>query len=639
MQLIRQSPFLRLTLVASLLVTCFGARADDDQDLPSLSLEQLSDVVVTSVSRQEERLANAAASIYIISATDLARSGVLTLPEALRLAPNLQVARVDARNYAITARGFNSAFQNKLLVLIDGRSVYTPLFSGVFWDAQDVLISDIERIEVISGPGATIYGANAVNGVINIITKSSKDTQGGLVAAAGGDELRTAGMRYGGRMRNGHYRLYAKAIEVDDTFNAAGADTNTGFRRQQAGFRADWELDGYGLRVSGDAYQGKLGQTGTRDIMISGANLTAAVDKRMGDGSDLHIGLIFDHTERNQPNAFVERLDMADLSLQHNVRLGETHRLSWGGGYRVASDRVDNGPAFGFLPGDERLHWANVFVQDEVALSPVLKATVGLKLEHNHYTGMEHLPNLRLAWTPGERHLVWGSLARSVRAPSRIDADFYSPTRPAVIDGVPQFAIAGGPDFVSEVVKVAELGYRSQMTDAFSYSVTAFHGDYDRLRTLERRAQGGSVFGNLGKGTGSGIEAWWRWQPVARWRLSGGVVVQDIDVSFRPESRDASVGTGLANNDARRQWFLRSYFDLSDAHKIDFSLRYNSGLPNPAVPAYTELDAQWTWNLGPNLDVALIGKNLLHSSHSEFGSARGRNLYERAAMIKLVNRF
>lgn len=638
MQPIRKQPVLRHAIAASLLLLSGGALADD-QDLPSLSLEQLSDVVVTSVSRQEERLANAAASIYIISATDLARSGVLTLPEALRLAPNLQVARVDARNYAITARGFNSAFQNKLLVLIDGRSVYTPLFSGVFWDAQDVLISDIERIEVISGPGATIYGANAVNGVINIITKSSKDSQGGLAAAAGGDELRTAGMRYGGRIRNGHYRLYAKAIEVDDTFNAAGADTNTGFRRQQAGFRADWDLGGDGLRISGDAYQGRLGQTGTRDIRISGANLTTALDKRLDGGSDLHVGLIFDHTERNQPGAFSERLDTVDLALQHNVRLGENHRLSWGGGYRNASDRVDNGPAFGFLPGDVRLHWANLFAQDEITLTPDLKATVGLKLERNHYTGLEHLPNLRLAWTPGTRHLVWGSLARSVRAPSRIDRDLYAPTQPPVLGGVPQFAIAGGPDFVSEVVKVAELGYRSQMTDTFSYSLTAFRGDYDKLRTFEPRPQGGSVFRNLGKGANKGVEAWWRWQPVARWRLSGGAVFQDVDVSFRPESRDTSAGSALANNDARRQWFLRSYFDLSDAHKVDFSLRYNSGLPNPAVPAYTELDAQWTWNLGPDLDLALIGKNLLHSSHAEFGSAQGRNLYERSALLKLVSRF
>ena len=638
MHLIRKRPCLRLVIAATLSLACSAAAAAG-QDLPSLSLEQLSDVVVTSVSRQEERLANAAASIYIISATDIARNGIVTLPEALRLAPNLQVARVDARNYAITARGFNTPFQNKLLVLIDGRSVYSPLFSGVFWDAQDVLISDIERIEVISGPGATIYGANAVNGVINIITKSSKDSQGGLVAAVAGDDVRTGGVRFGARIPNGHYRLYAKAIEVDDTLNASGANTRTGFRRQQAGLRADWDLGDVGLRVSGDAYEGHLRQAGTRDIAISGANLTAALDTRLADGSDLHVGLILDHTERNQPNAFFERLDTVDLSLQHNVRLGDAHRLSWGGGYRSAKDRVTNGPVLGFLPGELRLNWTNLFAQDEVTLSPTLKATLGLKLERNHYTGLEHLPNLRLAWTPGARHLVWGSLARSVRAPSRIDRDLYAPTEPAIVNGVPQFAIAGGPDFASEVVKVAELGYRSQMTETFSYSVTLYRGDYDKLRTLEPRAQGGSVFRNLGEGASKGLEAWWRWQPLNNWRLSGGLVVQDVDLAFKPDSRDASANTNLANNDARRQLFLRSYFDVSDAHKIDFSLRYNSGLPNPAVPAYTELDAQWTWSVSPSLEVALIGKNLLHASHAEFGLAQNASMFERSAMLKLVHRF
>ncbi|MFZ6656855.1 TonB-dependent receptor plug domain-containing protein [Undibacterium sp. TJN19] len=613
---------------------------ENDADLPGLSLEQLSEVVITSLSRQEEKLGNAAASIYIISANDIARSGARSLPEALRLAPNLQVARVDARNYAITARGFNSAFENKLLVLIDGRSIYTPLFSGVFWDAQDVLMADIERIEVISGPGATIYGANAVNGVISIITKSSKDTQDGVIGFIAGSKDRVGGFRYGGELFNqGHYRIYAKATEVDDTYTATGGNTNTGFHRLQAGFRSDWLISNYGVTLSGDAYSGDLRQTGTRDIRISGVNLTSSLTNKLDNGSDLHLGLIFDHTERNQPNAFAERLGTVDFQAQHNIHFDEKHRFSWGAGYRYSYDRVDNGPAFGFLPGKLDMDWASLFVQDEIAVNSQLKATLGLKAEHNSYTGWEHLPNIRLAWMPGQAQLLWASLSRTVRAPSRIDRDFYSPTKPAVVDNIPQFAIAGGPDFQSEVAKVFEIGYRAQLNNDFSYSLTAFTSAYDNLRTLEPQLRGGAVFQNRGEGRSKGLEAWLRWQPVDKWRLSGGFVVQSIHTSLLAGSKDSSGTTGLANNDPGRYWSLRSSSDLSQNQQLDVSLRYNSALSNPAVPAYYEMDAQWSWRVRPDIDISVIGQNLLHANHAEFGGLAGRSVFERTVLLKIAKRF
>ncbi|MFZ6643070.1 TonB-dependent receptor plug domain-containing protein [Undibacterium sp. TC4M20W] len=613
---------------------------DGDGELPGLSLEQLSEVVITSLSRQEEKLGNAAASIYIINAADIARSGARSLPEALRLAPNLQVSRVDARNYAITARGFNSAFENKLLVLIDGRSIYSPLFSGVFWDAQDVLMADIERIEVISGPGATIYGANAVNGVISIITKSAKDTQDGVIGFVGGSKDRVGGFRYGGELfSNGHYRVYAKATEVNDTYTATGENTHTGFRRLQAGFRSDWLIRNYGVALSGDAYSGELGQTGTANIRISGANLTGALNSKLGDGSDLHLGLIFDHTERNQPNAFAERLGTVDLQMQHNLHFGDDHRFSWGGGYRYSSDRVTNGPAFGFLPGDLSMHWANLFAQDEIAINKQFKLTLGLKAEHNNYTGWEQLPNMRLAWMPEQSKLIWTSLSRTVRAPSRIDRDFYSPTNPQVVNGIPQFGIAGGPNFQSEVAKVLEIGYRSQLDSGFSYSMTAFASHYDNLRTLEPQASGGALFQNMGEGRTKGLEAWWRWQPVGKWRLSGGMVVQSVTTQLRAGSKDSSGTSGLANNDPGRHWTLRSSSDLSGNQQLDISLRYNSDLTNPAVPAYYEMDAQWSWRVRPDIDVALIGQNLLHASHPEFGGIAGRSVFERSVLLKIAKRF
>jgi iron complex outermembrane receptor protein len=622
-----------------MLVLASTASRAIDQELSSLSLEQLSDVVITSVSRQEERLSNAAASIFIISSNDIMRSGARSLPEALRLAPNLQVARSDARNYAVSARGFNSVFANKLLVLIDGRSVYTPLFSGVFWDAQDVLLPDIARIEVISGPGATIYGSNAVNGVINIITKSSKDTQGGLLLLAGGERDQTAALRYGGRLaNNGHFRAYGKTVVVDDTRTASGANSQTGFRRTQAGFRSDWDLSRVGFTISGDAYEGRLGQIGTADIRIGGANLSGTVNAQLENGSDLHAQLVLDHVERNQPNAFIEHLETVDLEVQHNFRIGERHRIAWGGGYRHATDKLNNGSAFAFLPGELGMHWGNAFVQDEIALSTSLKATIGFKAEHNNYTGLEYLPNIRLAWAPDQSRLIWSSLARTVRAPSRIDRDFYAPATPVMVNGVPRFVVAGGPDFVSEVANVLEIGYRAQPTEVFSYSVTGFYSEYDKLRTLEP-LPGGSVFQNLGQGRTAGLEAWWRWQPVERWRLLGALVAQRVDTSLLSGSRDLTGATGLANSDPGRRWSLRSSLDISDTQQLDVSLRYTSALSKPAVPAYYEMDAQWSWRLRPDLDVSLIGQNLLHPSHAEFGGAPGRSVFARTVVLKVAKRF
>lgn len=616
-----------------------GACAAPQDELALMSLEQLGDVVVTSVSRQEERLSNAAAAIYIINSSDIARAGARSLPEALRLAPNLQVARTDARNYAITARGFNSVFANKLLVLIDGRSIYTPLTSGVYWDAQEVVMADVERIEIISGPGATIYGANAVNGVINIITKSAKDSQGGMLMAAVGSHDKTGALRYGGKLaNNGHYRAYVKATTVDDTFTAAGRNTDTGFQRSQAGFRADWDLDAAGLTLSGDLYQGKLGQTNTADIRIGGANLTSTYTTRLANGSDLRVLFLVDHVERKQPNAFIEHLNTIDLEVQHNVRLGERHRVSWGGGYRYAMERIDNANSFAFLPGDLNMHWGNLFAQDEVALGATLKATAGIKAEHNNYTGWEYLPNLRLAWTPDASRLVWSSLARSVRAPSRVDRDLYTPVRPILIGGVRRHVLGGGPDFVSETADVLELGYRSQASSTFSYSVTAYYSRYDKLATLEAGKVALLEYANLGKGSSRGLEAWGRWQLGDHWRLTGGVAIQDIVTSLYPGSRGEAGFAGLANADPKRRYQLRSSHDLGSSQQLDLTLRYNSALNKPAVPSYHELDAQWLWKVRPDIDIAVIGQNLLHSAHGEWGDA-ARSVYERTALLKIVKRF
>ena len=614
-------------------------------DIADLSLEQLNNVVITSVSRQEERLANAAASIFIIGAADIRRSGARSLPEALRLAPNLQVARQNARDYSVTSRGFNGQFANKLLVLIDGRSIYSPLFSGVLWDAQDVVMDDIDRIEVISGPGATIWGANAVNGVINIITRSAKDTQGGLATASVGNRDRDAAVRYGGTLQSGgHYRVYGRVVDVDDAERASGMADGTGLRRRQAGFRADWDRPLGGLTVSGDIYAVDLAQPGRADATLSGANLITRVTRKLTDDSDLRVQLVLDHVERNQPLAFIERLDVVDLDAQHSMRVGGRHNITWGAGYRYAQDRLTPSLVYGFIPADRSLHWGSLFAQDEWSLRDDLRLTVGAKVEHNNYTGAEYLPNVRLAWQPGPTQLLWTSLSRTVRAPSRYDRDYRSPATPVIVGNVPRYGIGGGPDFQSETARVAELGYRIQPAPDWSYSATLFYADYDRLRTQEPNVNGPAYSGlrqvaNGAAGTNRGIEMWARWQPVPSWRLNGGLVLQQVRTHLKEGSQDTSAALGVATSDPQHQWQLRSSHDLPGDMQLDWALRYTGALVRPAVPSYYELDAQWLWKARRNIDVALIGQNLLHRYHAEFGAAPNRSVVQRSVVLKLTVRF
>ncbi|SFB82667.1 TonB-dependent receptor plug domain-containing protein [Massilia yuzhufengensis] len=625
-------------LLAGVLALPAQAFDSEPEDLETLSLEALANVRVTSVSRRSEAAADAAASVYVISAEAIRRSGLPTLPEVLRLAPNLQVARVDARNYAVTARGFNSAFENKLLVLIDGRSVYTPLFSGVFWDAQDVVLEDVERIEVISGAGATMWGANAVNGVINIITKAAGATQGTQLSASTQRDLHIGAVRHGGTLAGGgRYRVYAKALEQDDIARENGLENVTGYRRSQAGFRADWGQGADTSTLQGDAYQGALHQQGTRAIRIAGANLLARKSMRLQGGTDVSAQAYWDFTERNQPLAFVEHLNTLDLQVQASQVLAERHRLVWGAGYRKAYDRIENGAGFGFLPGKLDMHWGNAFVQDEIDVTDTVRVIAGAKFEHNNYTGMEFLPTLRLAWKPSGDSLAWASASRTVRAPSRIDRDFYSPTVPRVVNGVPQFAIAGGPDFRSEVANVFELGYRIQPLPGLSYSATAFLSDYERLRTLEPNPNGpGSVFSNLARGRTRGIEMWSTWEAARALRLTAGLVVQNVRTEAEAGSKDASAATGLATSDPSNYWKLQASYDIAPGHSFDALLRHYGSLSRPEVPAYESLDLNYTWRINRQVDLSVSGQNLLDAAHPEFGGGVNRAVYERSLGLKLV---
>jgi iron complex outermembrane receptor protein len=598
-------------------------------DLADLSLEELSNIQVTSVSGRAEKLSGAAASIFVITGEDIRRSGANSLPEALRLAPNLQVARVGSAQYAISARGFNGTVANKLLVLIDGRTVYTPLFSGVFWDAQDVMLEDVERIEVISGPGATLWGANAVNGVINVITRSAQATQGALLGAGGGNLERGGAFRHGGNLgADGHYRVYGKYFDRENTERADGTGVRDAWHRAQVGFRADWGAASSGFTLQGDAYAGKLDQSRPGKTGIDGANLLGRWNRRLAGGSDLRLQAYWDHTERDIPGTFGETLDILDVEFQHGIAPAAAHRVLWGGGYRHGRDRVRNSAALAFLPADKNLDWANVFVQDQIALGAALELTAGLKLESNDYTGWEHLPSVRLAWQPSADRLLWTSLSRAVRAPSRLDRELFAP-------GTPPFTtLAGGPDFRAEISNVFEIGFRAQLPGAVSYSITAFYHDHDHLRSLEPAPGGGFALGNLIEGTTKGIEAWGSYQASGTWRLSGGAVLLDQDLKLKAGSLD-STGPSALGNDPETQWGLRSSHSFAPRQELDVMLRYVDELPAPSVPAYLAVDLRYGWRARRDLEVSLTVQNLFDPSHPESGAAPNRSEHARGAFLKL----
>src|SRR2546423_1703947 len=446
-------------------------------DIADLSIEELGNIQITSVSKHAERLAAAPGVIFVIAGGNIRRSGATRLAEALRLAPNLEVARSSASSYAISARGFNNTIANKLLVLIDGRTVYTPLFSGVFWDAQDVMLEDVERIEAISGPGATLWRANAVNGVINVITRRSSETQGGMAYVRGGNLERGFGARYGGGATSGDgsYRVYGRFFDVFNTSVASGATASDAWSKGQVGFRTDWGTAANGFTLQGDTYRGSLDQGNQpvdRDTYIAGNNLLGRWNRDLAEWGQLRVQSYFDHTERDIPGTFAEGLDICDVESHHARRPIAAHRMAWGGVYRHGYARVNNSAVLAFLPADRRLHWANVFAQDEIALEDNLHLTLGAKFENNYYTGTEPLPSARLAWKFQPQRLVWGAVSRAMRAPSRIDRDFFLPARTVP---TPAPGIDGGPDFVSEVLKVVVLGYRAQPSPQASYSISLFH--------------------------------------------------------------------------------------------------------------------------------------------------------------------
>jgi len=592
--------------------------------LKKLTLEQLMNLEVTSVSKRPEKLSQAASAIQVITQDDIRRSGATNLPEALRLASNLEVAQVDSRQWAISARGFNNTTANKLLVLIDGRSVYTELYSGVFWDVQLVPLWDVERIEVISGPGATLWGANAVNGVINIITKRAEDAQGLYVAGGGGTELAGfGGARYGGTVDSSiHYRIYGTAFSRNQTDSADGQRSTDDWHMGQGGFRLDWDQsNATQLSLQGDLYNTQSAQPNASDLTANGSNLTASGSHVFSPTSDARVQLYYDHTYRDIPGALTDDLDTYDIDFQHHFLLGRRHDVVWGVGYRLVKDTVGNGAALAFLPARVQLQWFSGFAQDEVALIPDrLHLTLGTKVDHNDYTGVEVQPSGRVSWTPSRGGVLWGAVSRAVREPSRIDRDLFSPAQPP-------YLLEGGPSFVSEDLLAYELGYRAEVHQTVSVSVSTFHNSYDNIRS-EAMANPPTplpiVITNGLQGTSYGVELTADYRVTDAWRLRAGYTEMRVHLEPKPGSTDTT-GEGGEAADPDRWLSLRSSLNLPAHLKLDADGRYVGGIADEQVPAYAELDLRLAWQPTARLEMSIVGQNLLHPEHVEFGTLPSRN--------------
>jgi iron complex outermembrane receptor protein len=620
-------------LAAALTLAPAGPCAATAPDLADLSLEQLGDIEITSVSRKEQRLADAPASIYVITREAIRRSGANTLAEVLRLAPNLQVARISASQYAISARGFNSSTANKLLVLIDGRSIYTPLYSGVFWDSQDVMLADVERIEVLSGPGGTLWGANAVNGVINVITAAAG--AGGLAQASAGNLAQAASLRQGWTFDGGALRAYAKYNRRHDSERASGTEADDGFHKLQLGFRGDLNAGGGALTLQGDAYRQTVGLPGgSAPQQFHGGNLLARWVRPLADGASLNLQTFLDRSWRDVPGGYTENLRTLDFDLQYLFAAHDGARWTLGGGHRTTHDDVGNiSGLFAFLSAERRLSWTNAFAQYERQLSPSTTWTAGLRAEHNSYTGTEWMPSTRLAFKPSSEVLLWGALSRAVRTPSRIDVEFISYPTPQS-----PYQLLGGPGFRSEVANTLELGLRAQPSEKLSFSVTLFGSRYSQLRDFSFTNASTYVFTNGAKARVYGAEAWGRYQVSRGWSLQAGLMGLH-------ESFDGTLGAALARgNDPSYQLRLGSTWSLDNGLDIDLSLRRIAALRFTNVPGYTEADARLGWRYSDSLEFALSGRNLLHARHQEFPPATAADVADptlvgRTAQLTATARF
>lgn len=607
------------------------------EDLGKLSLEDLGQIVVTSVSRNPEPLGDAPAAVYVISHDEIMRSGAASLPEILRLAPNLDVMQLSPSNYIVTSRGLsgNQAaqnFPNKLLVLIDGRSVYSPLFSGIGWDALYVPPEDIDRIEVISGPAGTLWGANAVNGVINIITRNAADTPGGVVRIGFGNHRSGAMVQYGGRLgEHAYYRVYARDFHQRSFDDSTGKDARDGWSAPQAGFRVDWEGGSANtITLQGDVLNGHEGQPDAPDRGIASTNVLVRWRHAFDESSNLQLQAYYDN-ERNWDSlaSGAVALHTWDVEAQHDFALGDRHLITWGIGDRVyryeLSPSVRPDGSLLWNPAVNTQNLANAFAQDQVALGTRTQVTLGLKTEKDPYSGISWMPSVRFSFKPGDDTLLWAAVSRSVRTPTPFDED--------VIEKLGEFTVVtGNPDYRTEKLTAYEAGLRTQWSARAMLSVSLYYNVYDDLRSIE--VTPATVFplvwGNGMQGHAYGADIWASYAIAEWWRIGAGLSEERERFHYKPGSAGL-LGTAIAGDDPDHRGFIRSSMNFPGHWFLDADVRSVGALPNPHVPAYTELNARLGWRVNDKLQFSLSGFNLLHPWHQEYvfpdSDRIGRSVY------------
>lgn len=602
--------------------------------LKRLSLEELLQIEM-SITRKPQEYQTTAGAVAVLTSEQIRRSGAATIPDLLRLAPGFHVLRSDGRSWGVTARGLNLNTANKLQVLMDGRILYTPLFGGVFWDIQDYVLQDIDRIEVIRGPGAALWGGNAVNGVINIRTLSAEETQGGFFEAGGGNEERAfVSARYGSRFgQTTFYRGYFKYFNRDSMVLANGEDAQDDWQMGRGGFRIDSHITpGSTLTLQGDAYRGEESFASRDDGIVSGGNLLARWDRFFEGQSNLSLTAYYDRSDRKIPLQFQEKRNTFDVALQHRLQPWEKHDVVWGFNFRASADQTENIGTIQWIPQDRTISHFSGFLQDDISILPEkLTLILGTKVEDNTFSDIEVQPNVRIAWMPRPRHTIWGSVARAVRVPSRLDTDLRVFPLPGVL------TIAGNPDFDPEEVIGVEGGYRVTFHSNLLIDTTVFHHTYDSLITLEPGVNPGApaIIGNGMNATITGFSLSSNFEPLPWIRSMGNITFLHKELELDPNSRDISNASG-EGNDPDYFWTLRFMLDPIKDFQADVILRSSGDLPAPPVPGYVTMDLRFAWWVSEQLELSITGQNLFQDSHPEFGvPGPFRNEVERGFYGKL----